>query len=193
MRRIVVLLGFVGLAGCTPVIADVNDDSNSGAADGLDDSDSDTDTDTDSDTDTAADDGDGEPEPSVADWAGDWFAEVELTAELPRDWGGDTACVGEISIEVDDDGDVSGDGICSVEGWRTEAELEFEGTVDADGSLDGVLFFATDWFGETDLDVEGSGAGEDAIDSEVDGVWELESDWGSLDVPMSGELMFERD
>lgn len=92
-----------------------------------------------------------------------------------------------MDLEIDADGDVYGEGSCSISG-QIEAELAFDGAVDADGEMEGVLVLSQSWVGSFDLDVEGSAAGESEIDTEVEGMLEL---YG-YEVFLFGDMTLER-
>jgi len=203
MRARIAPLAFLISAACAPAIAVV--DGKGGTNDGgidLGDTGSDTDADTDTDgggdADTDGGDTDVDPGPSTEDWAGEWFALVELVAETGGGgcggggWGGQSIeCSGELSLEFADDGGVDGSGSCSIGGWA-EAGLEFFGDVTADGELEGVLVFSQDWVGEAELDVDGAAVDESEIDSDVDGIIVLGGWGGDYEVPLVGTMIAER-
>lgn len=176
-------------SACSPVIADTNDKG--GGDDGTgggDDVDTDVGEDVDTDSDTDDEDPVEDPGPSTEDWAGGWFASVNLEAEGDFGGGQEVRCEGDLGFEFYDDGEVVGDGLCSVGGWA-EATLSFEGEVDADGNLDGILLFSQEWIGESELGVAGSASDESEIDTEVEGMLVL----GGYEVPLYGDMVLERE
>lgn len=183
---------------CSAGVASLDDKGEGDGTDGDADTDVGADTDGDPGTDTDADtDGEDpveEPEPSTEDWAGEWFAFVNLEAETEGGWGGgqDITCDGEMVFDFADNGDVEGEGVCSVGGWA-EATLTFEGEVDEDGNLDGVLVFSQEWVGESELDVAGAASDESQIATDVEGTLVLGGWGGDYEVPLFGVMTLERE
>jgi hypothetical protein len=178
LASLIVLLA----SACSPIVADTNGEGDLDS-DVVDDMDSDSEPAPDVDTGTEPD----ETEPSAADWSGSWSAYVFLEAEGDFGGGQDITCEGEMSFEFDDSGDVEGEGICSVGGWA-EAELSFEGEVDADGELSGLMLFSQSWIGSAELDVSGAASDGSVIESDVDGIMSV----GGYDVPLFGDMTLER-
>ena len=173
-------------AACSPVIADTDVDAK-GEENGVDVGEEDDA----ADEDSAESEPGPDPGPSPADWAGDWTAFVELEPDAGGDWGSeDLSCEGTLNAYFDEDGTVSGDGICSVGGWA-EAVLGFDGQVDEDGNLEGVLMFSQEWLGDAELDVDGRAEDDTEIDSAVEGSLVI-GDWG-YEIPVYGDMVLERE
>ena len=106
-------------------------------------------------------------------------------------------CEGELELDIDDDGEVDGDGVCVGEdsgdwGGTDEYDLEFEGEIDADGNLSGVLVIEADNWGDVEMTVEGEGE-EDDLEAEFEGEVTYEY-WGSeYTLSLEGSFELERD
>jgi hypothetical protein len=110
----------------------------------------------------------GDDEPEVHFASGGWSGDMGLY--IPEwDW---EVCEGEVELEVDDDGAFVGDSLCESESdWGTrEYPVEFEGTINDDGDVEGVVVVEVSWGGGGDQSIEGELSG----DAESD---ELVIDW----------------
>jgi len=155
------------------------------------DTDADTDTDTDADTDADTDkdtDPDTDPEPTIEDWEGDWTGIFTMN-DFGDDWF--EGCQGEVELEIDDDGEVEGDGECPY--GDTTYDLNFEGTITAEGELEGVMMIEFVYAGLTSLTVEGESDGLENINAEFDGIYEYSDWWNEYAYDISGTIELDRD
>ena len=144
------------------------------------------------DTTPEVDTGDTEPEPepeaSTEDWEDDWVGTVVIDA-----FGDDffDGCSGDIELDFDDDGEVDGDGNCDY--GSTLYDLEFEGEVDADGVLTGVLIIDFSYAPDTEVTVEGAAEDEDNIEAKFEGTYIYES-WGTdYEYDLTGSITVSRE
>jgi hypothetical protein len=196
MRTRLAPLMFLLSAACAPVLA-VEADKDGTSEDGIDLGEGEGEgdgEDTDGDDPDEEEEVEPDPGPTTADWAGEWFAFIDLEADTEGGWGDqEIGCSGEMVVEIDDDGDATGEGACSVSGWA-EAGLSFYGEVDADGNLEGTLVFDLGWGGDpADLEVWGSAADDSEILADAEGLLVLGGWGGDYEVPVFGEFALERE
>lgn len=178
MRPIVVVLLLA--AACSPakVAGTIDGGGDSGASDQADGADG-------ADGSDGAD-GTEEIEASTADWAGSWTGGFDLVAGTGGEGGTEYfSCEGDLTLEADDDGVVTGDGGCEVD-WVGTIAGEFAGTFTADGDLVGVFTVAA--YGQTiPVDAVGGADDEDTVSAYLDG--ELEAGGYALVIGGSIEVV----
>ena len=174
----------------------LSEDPNAGAGDddiiedtGADDTDAD-------DTGSGDDGGEDteEPEPSIEDWEGDWIGLV--TIESVGESYGFTNCEGELAIDIDADGEATGDGVCTGDdgGWggSDSYDVEFEGEMNAEGELVGMLYVEAGYWGTVENEVSAAGDG-DVIEGSFDGYVEYDSWGGTYTLELDGTFELDRD
>jgi hypothetical protein len=159
------------------------DDSDDGGDDG---------DDTASDDDTAVE----EEVPSIEDWGSDWVGSAEIISTGDDNYGW-TDCIGTLELDVDPDGEVSGDGVCEGDdgGWGgpDSYSLDFNGTIDAEGVLTGIMVVDAGSWGDIDLTVGGA-AEDDALQAEFNGE-AIYDGWGDNQyiLTLAGTFALERE
>lgn len=153
------------------------------------------------DEDTDNDDGGDEEEEdttSIDDFVSDWTGEVSIWSEEDA-WGWDD-CSGTLTLDVDPDGEVEGDGLCEGEddgGWGgpDSYEMDFVGEINDDGELVGTLTVAADGWGDVVMELEATAdLDADRIDGEAAGSTTV-SGWGDSEytLALEAELSLERE
>lgn len=175
------------LAACGAGTGKVDGGGDSGAADvGGDGADG-------GDADSGASDGSDGTGTTIEDFVSDWVGSLALRA-LDDAYGWDD-CTGELSLDVDPDGEVDGDARCVAEddgGWGEPDvyEARFAGTIDDDGLVVGVLTVDAGSWGDVEMAVDavatadgltGTTAGETTIDGWGDETYTLSLE-GELDL-----------
>ncbi len=142
------------------------------------------------DTDLPADDDAGEDEvdePSIEDWEGDWVGGFQIDGFGDNWFDG---CEGDLELDVDDDGEVDGDGTCDYGG--RDYEVDFSGEINAEGELEGTLTIGFAYAGDVDCELTGAAEGED-LEGEFEGLYYYES-WGTeYEYDVTGSIELERD
>ncbi len=133
-------------------------------------------------------DGTGGAQPSTADWAGGWTGGFDLVAGTGGEGGEEYfSCEGDMTLQADEAGNVTGDGSCEVE-WVGTVSASLEGTFTAAGDLAGTLTVSA-YGQEIPVEAIGGANDEDSVSAYLDGELEL----GGYLVVIGGGIQVERD
>jgi len=192
MRLHHICLLFLAACASGPVKSDGTDD---GSGEGNFEQDTGEVDDTGQDDDTGDTGDTGEPEPSIEDWEGDWLGALAVYSVGDDQYGWDD-CEGSLELDFDDDGEVDGDGVCvgleSDWGDPESYEVEFEGAVDAEGVVTGLLVVEAGSWGDVEMQID-TQATEDGIEGGGNGevVWDA---WGTeYTLSLQAEFELERE
>ena len=123
-------------------------------------------------------------EASTEDYEGDWVGGFALTGTY--DGSEYFACEGDLELDADDDGEVSGSGGCDVD-WVGRLSGEVDATFDAEGTLSGLMVFSV--AGQTvELILDGAAEGDD-LQAGLEG----ELAYGDYRLDLTGDVAAERE
>ncbi len=123
-------------------------------------------------------------EASTADYEGDWVGGFSISGMY--DGSEYFACEGDLELDADGDGEVTGSGGCEVD-WVGRLEGDVDAEFDDEGTLSGVMTFSV--YGQTvELTLDGA-AEEDDLEAGLSG----ELAYGDYRLDITGDVAAERE